>query len=340
MTSIHSYPSCTAQDASAKNPPSQIHHQKNELKDVVTGAVSDFFENINFDLAIINIYHDFSGKHVKELIIVSAFWGITIYSANVIGVAFAVYFIASNLVFKVAMEVFLHTNKENLSRLNAGLKDYFPRSTMIQNILIGALLALPTIALFDGIESMLSFVMNQLGLPCKMYQDFGILLSQPGFMGFVMIILCCVIGPIVEELAFRGFGQDLFLINEHDKIQKLENRIAVQEKESKSKEISFFRKLFSNTQKKPSPISPVSITDLRKNNAFKTWDKLKTILKVSLIFGLMHLSPFQGWANVMVFIGTTLCGIILGGVAEYTGDLWAPTTMHIINNTIATLQML
>lgn len=61
----------------------------------------------------------------------------------------------------------------------------------------------------------------------------------------------------------------------------------------------------------------------------------RTILRVTgngFLFGLAHLSPWQGWTNVPIFVFTFLFGCVLAGLREATGDIIAPATTHILNN--------
>lgn len=65
-----------------------------------------------------------------------------------------------------------------------------------------------------------------------------------------------------------------------------------------------------------------------------TYYKTEILLHVlnGALFGLFHLSPFQGVMNLPVFVTTTLLGIFFSWLKEKTGDLKAPTTAHILNN--------
>lgn len=74
-----------------------------------------------------------------------------------------------------------------------------------------------------------------------------------------------------------------------------------------------------------------------KSKEFFYWNKTKTLLKTSLIFGLVHVTPFQGLKNINVFFYTASMGVLLGALANTTGDLWAPTTLHMMNNIFSTM---
>lgn len=49
-------------------------------------------------------------------------------------------------------------------------------------------------------------------------------------------------------------------------------------------------------------------------------------------FGLCHLSPFQGVANLPIFCFTFVLGCIFATLREISGDILAPTVAHILNN--------
>ncbi|MCK4933998.1 MAG: CPBP family intramembrane metalloprotease, partial [Simkaniaceae bacterium] len=63
--------------------------------------------------------------------------------------------------------------------------------------------------------------------------------------------------------------------------------------------------------------------------------QMERICVSSVIFGLMHLSPLQGWVNIPIVCATTFLGAILHILREMTGDIIAPSAAHITNNTLA-----
>lgn len=65
--------------------------------------------------------------------------------------------------------------------------------------------------------------------------------------------------------------------------------------------------------------------------------RFTTALKTNAIFGAIHMSPFQGWCNIPFFVITFAMGMAFTLLREATGDLWAPTICHTMNNTIATI---
>ncbi len=57
------------------------------------------------------------------------------------------------------------------------------------------------------------------------------------------------------------------------------------------------------------------------------------------LFGACHLSPFQGWTNIPVFIVTGVMGVVFTILREFTGDTLACSTAHILNNALACANM-
>lgn len=91
------------------------------------------------------------------------------------------------------------------------------------------------------------------------------------------------------------------------------------------------------------PILEESLFRDKLHNIMRNWfnnpDSITgKILRVGgngLIFGACHLSPFQGWLNVPIFLVTFLLGCIFAGLREATGDLTACTTAHILHNGVS-----
>ncbi len=67
--------------------------------------------------------------------------------------------------------------------------------------------------------------------------------------------------------------------------------------------------------------------------------KFMTALKTNAVFGAIHMSPFQGWFNIPIFVATFVMGMAFSLLREATGDLWAPTICHTMNNTVATIAL-
>ncbi|HEX4839830.1 MAG TPA: CPBP family intramembrane glutamic endopeptidase [Rhabdochlamydiaceae bacterium] len=62
--------------------------------------------------------------------------------------------------------------------------------------------------------------------------------------------------------------------------------------------------------------------------------KIEALIKTSLMFGLCHATLGQSWANIPIIAGTSLLGMAWGSLRLMTGNLWAPTVAHMLNNTI------
>jgi|GEM_PF-1065166 len=62
--------------------------------------------------------------------------------------------------------------------------------------------------------------------------------------------------------------------------------------------------------------------------------KIEVLIKTSLLFGLMHVGLGQSWTNIPILAGCSLIGMAFGSLRLMTGNLWAPTVAHMLNNTI------
>lgn len=56
------------------------------------------------------------------------------------------------------------------------------------------------------------------------------------------------------------------------------------------------------------------------------------VVSNGFLFGLCHLSPYQGWTNLPIFAITFVLGCIFAILREISGDIIAPTIAHILNN--------
>lgn len=63
-----------------------------------------------------------------------------------------------------------------------------------------------------------------------------------------------------------------------------------------------------------------------------TESKIIRVVSNGVIFGACHLSPFQGWLNVPIFLITGIMGILLALLRELTGNIVASSTTHILHN--------
>lgn len=67
-----------------------------------------------------------------------------------------------------------------------------------------------------------------------------------------------------------------------------------------------------------------------------SWSRFVTAVKTNAVFGAVHISPFQGWYNIPIFVTLFCMGMSMSLLKEISGDLWAPVTCHMANNMIAT----
>jgi membrane protease YdiL (CAAX protease family) len=129
----------------------------------------------------------------------------------------------------------------------------------------------------------------QLSRSCNVFQQDGhrlLLLSQTHpVLAVAAVLYITVLGPILEETAFRGY------------IEKQFN--------------DFFTEKFSS----------------------ELVAKISTITCTSLLFGAAHLSSFQNsYTNKLAFVFTLVAGVFFSLLREITGDLWAPTALHMTIN--------
>ncbi len=61
---------------------------------------------------------------------------------------------------------------------------------------------------------------------------------------------------------------------------------------------------------------------------------MRTLVNGTL-FGAAHLSPFQGWTNLPIFLITGLMGCVFAALREISGDTIAPSTAHMLNNGVS-----
>lgn len=60
--------------------------------------------------------------------------------------------------------------------------------------------------------------------------------------------------------------------------------------------------------------------------------KVYRVLSNGIIFGAIHFSFFQGWANVPILAVTMVAGIVFAALRELTGNTRASTVAHCMNN--------
>ena len=112
--------------------------------------------------------------------------------------------------------------------------------------------------------------------------------------------LICLIGPVMEEVFFRGSLQDSLK--------------------------SAFRNYYGQGDLSESMVDIAA--------------RVTAVFFSSIIFGLIHFTnALMFWCNPILFlpqvVAATLLGLIFGFVKEVSGDLHMPIGMHIGNNTLA-----
>ncbi len=73
-------------------------------------------------------------------------------------------------------------------------------------------------------------------------------------------------------------------------------------------------------------------------NANELVQKITRVVINGVLFGAAHLSPFQGWSNLPIFVGCSVSGIVLAGLREYTGNAQASCSAHMVNNALCVMQ--
>ncbi len=195
--------------------------------------------------------------------------------------------------------------------------------------------ALRHLALFDTYRSILSTAVWKKGFPLDKGTFgkvlLGALMVQPemriqrnvfSFAEGVMTprnlsqlssFFYAVIGaPLLEETIYRGVFYD-----------KLTPSRYGEEKKSLLKKVCL---ILTGQEKRKKILQPLTFRD-RCRRTFVT----------SLLFGLAHYIPGEGFAGIPRVLGITTSGLVLGGLREVTGDLWASTTMHALHNMVISI---
>ncbi len=50
------------------------------------------------------------------------------------------------------------------------------------------------------------------------------------------------------------------------------------------------------------------------------------------IFGAVHFGFAPGWMNILMFVVSAVTGVVFAVLREITGNRWAPTFAHVLNN--------
>jgi len=170
----------------------------------------------------------------------------------------------------------------------------------ISKIIVGIISAFILLRLNPLLENKISdFLKNIFNVTITEEQNVAHLIKDNSLSGVVMSIYAAIGAPIIEEILFRGYLQNYFEVTSKESTQNSSD----------------------------------------SNNVMSRLEKIKTILKTSLVFGAIHLSPSMGWTNIPIIIVITLMGAVMSILKETTKDLWAPTTLHMVNNTLSVLKL-
>jgi membrane protease YdiL (CAAX protease family) len=295
-----------------------------KIKEIV---VSPFNHLANlFKYLASNISQDFfSKKNLINLTLIITFSSTIFYTLGISEIIFQV--LVGIISIKLIDPVF---NKLIETSSIPNLNETFPvelKNKIILKILTG-------VVAFIILGNLEMFLLNKISLILKNYSNISITEKQniqtlmedtdTGSTAIILNIYVAIVAPILEEYFFRGCLHNYF------EAEKIEHE---QQKEMANKNfISRLYETYFKPQKSLAEIKAAHPSSLSQ-------DKIKTILKVSLIFGLCHLSPVMGWTNIPIMLVATLMGAVMSILKETTGDLWASTTLHMVNNTLSVLKL-
>lgn len=197
--------------------------------------------------------------------------------------------------------------KNRITKDFGGYTYYYPLKEMLNGLALG------TLAAFPMMKAVQLFMLgtNRLMDHCAAPQEVIRHMSDPRF-GVINTLTVCLCAPLIEERFFRGYLRDCEMTLPH-KTQK------------------------GMTHRFKTIISPYMHRQ-EKTPSLTVWTRLKTVAKISLVFGMAHFSSPQGSANLAIVGATTLIGLTCGGLTELTGNLWAGTIVHALNNTYVALR--
>lgn len=56
------------------------------------------------------------------------------------------------------------------------------------------------------------------------------------------------------------------------------------------------------------------------------------VLSNGLVFGAFHFNLLLGWTSIPIVVVSTIAGIVFSSLRELSGDFWASTVAHSLNN--------
>lgn len=182
------------------------------------------------------------------------------------------------------------------------------------NIARGCGAWVPTVVVMTLVGHLLRMILCSIYEPetnvaCEpMPEQDSIALMKSPTVGTAFSVYACVGAPLIEEYLCRGVLQGYF-VNQETQVKK---------------------RVWTRVHDYLRP--PAAENGL-------SWKRFQTILKSSICFGVAHYSYHQGIANIPIVAVTTVMGIAAGILREQTGNLWAPTALHALHNTIVTLRL-
>lgn len=208
--------------------------------------------------------------------------------------------------------------------------EYFPVETRWKNIQIGLCAAPIIVSILAIVKYVGVMLLDFYGFSTGANQRIVEIMTQNTLLTALLFFYGAFIAPIAEEFLNRGIITDAIELKlENQKSAKIYQKTAFPSLFEQVK--SYFRGTGETTTPKVR-----TITDIKKEGTAS-----RTILKAALysaiIFAALHLESSLGAMNLVVIPVIALMGLMLNYLKEYTGDLWAPTVVHMYNNVISLL---
>lgn len=191
-------------------------------------------------------------------------------------------------------------------------RSLYPLSAAVAGVAIGALVWLPALYSVCPIVQCVRLLLERCGANMSKPQDVSESIKSRGIRGLLWGTYACIGAPLIEEYLFRSQLRDYFCLGEKEDDPGLWDKLKPRVKVFGRAEAASANRL--------------------------TWERMKTVIKTSVIFGMAHWSPAQGWSNIPITLSCTLLGMILALLRECTGNLWASTTLHAVWNGVIVLR--
>ncbi len=72
--------------------------------------------------------------------------------------------------------------------------------------------------------------------------------------------------------------------------------------------------------------------EAKSSSPDKLSSRIYRVLSNGLVFGAFHFSLLLGWSNIPIVAVSTIAGFVFSLLRELTGDRWASTVAHSLNN--------